>query len=96
MSGGAFDYKQQQINYIADEIEELVGADFRREDCDHAGMLTTYDRIECDTLDQRQAIVDEAKRLAVDLRAIYERVRSLDYLLSGDDGPETFLSRLKP
>jgi len=90
MSGGAFDYKQWQIMYIAEDIDQLIKQDFRRKDTE-----PIYDRIPCDTTEKRQAIVDEAKRLSADLRAIYNRVRNLDYLLSGDDGPETFISRLK-
>lgn len=96
MSGGRFDHKQWQILHIAEDIDQLVKDDFRRHDEEFCtGRPFVIDHIACDTPEQRQAIVDEAKCLVVDLRDIYERVRNLDYLLSGDDGPETFISRLK-
>ena len=95
MSGGTFDYDERRINYVADEIEILVLRDFRRtENHWQTGVDEAIDQIECDTAEQREAIVSEAKKLIVDLRAIYQRCENLDYLLAGDDGVDTFLARL--
>ena len=95
MSGGTFDYDEHRINYVADEIERLVLRDFRRTEKHwQTGADEAIDEIECDTAEQREAIVSEAKKLIVDLRAIYQRCKNLDYLLAGDDGVETFIERL--
>jgi hypothetical protein len=95
MSGGAFDYDEHRINYVADEIERLVLRDFRRtEQHWQTGQNVEVDEIECDSKEQRELIVAEAKSLVEDLRAIYQRCKNLDYLLCGDDGPETFVNRL--
>jgi hypothetical protein len=96
MSGGAFDYDEYRINYVADEIERRVLRDFRKvRQHWQTGKDEEVDEIQCDTPEQRVAIVEEAKSLIVDLRAIYQRCKNLDYLLSGDDGPGTFVERLK-
>ena len=95
MSGGAFDYDEHRISNVAEEIERHVLRDFRRTQKHwQTGRDEEVDEIECDTPEHREAIVAEAKKLVDDLRAIYERCKNLDYLLSGDDGPETFVRRL--
>lgn len=96
MSGGTFDYDEHRINYVAEEIERLVLRDFRRTEKHwQSGADEIIDEIECDSPEQRELIVSEAKKLIVDLRAIYERCKNLDYLLAGDDGVETFINRLQ-
>lgn len=95
MSGGAFDYNDRRIGYLADEIESRIERDFRRTE---PHWLTKkpeqVDELYCETPEQRAAIVAEAKKLVVDLRSVAERCKNLDYLLSGDDGAETFLKHL--
>lgn len=96
MSGGAFDYNDRNIGYLADEIESRIERDFRRTE---PHWLTKkpeqFDELYCDTPEQRAAIMAEAKKLVADLRAVAKRCKNLDCLLSGDDGPETFLNRLQ-
>ena len=96
MSGGAFDYYEHHLNYIAEAIEARILRDFRRTDSNwQTGAPEEVDELGCDTPDQREKIVAEAKRLAADLRTMYERVKNLDYLLSGDHGSESYIKTLK-
>ena len=97
MSGGAFNYDDRRIGYVADEIESRIERDFRRTEPHwQTGRPEQIDEIYCKTPEQRAAIVAEAKKLVADLRAVADRCKNLDYLLSGDDGAETFLNGLKP
>jgi len=73
MSGGYFNYKQYQINEVADKIEHFIKSkdnDFNK---------TTLRKIK--------------KGLKV-IRAAAIYANRIDWLLSGDNGEETFLKRL--
>jgi len=77
MSGGHFDYKQFSLEYLAEEIQELI---------DNNNIVDDYgyksDRPEEILVYYRKAIelLKEAKFLA----------HRIDYLESGDDGEDTF------
>jgi hypothetical protein len=79
MSGGRFEYKQNNINYIADQIEEVVLKNSKKK------------------IDNKYPVeVIEKFKEGIDIlqkAAIY--AQRIDWLLSGDDGEETFLERLK-
>ena len=97
MSGGHFDYKQYQINEIADSIEcelnrqgkekpknELYGDKEYFEKYPNEKFYYTY-----------PAIVQEKMREAVKqlkIAAIY--AQRVDWFISGDDGDESFIERL--
>lgn len=99
MSGGVFNYKQWHIENIADQIEQeviLSGKPIPRQKWDY------YDRQEYEETHRQPmnyAFPDEVLRrmeeavYALRRAAIY--AQRTDYLLSGDDGEESFMERLK-
>ena len=102
MSGGHYDYKYYQLNYLADDIESdfindgkymaddySVPAGFRGE-----RPQKEYDRLADATPEQKILIIQEAKQLIEDLRKCSDRARELDYLMGGDTGATTYLERL--
>jgi hypothetical protein len=86
MSGGHFDYKQWEIQNIADEVEQLI---------------LTNDSEELDEWGYRkgshftpETIAEFKKGLTV-LRQAYVYAQRIDWLVSGDDGEDSFHRRLK-
>jgi hypothetical protein len=101
MSGGKFDHKQYQINDIADTIEREINKSGRRK---------TKEEIKNDWHDEEwykmypedlcfykypDEVIDEFKNGVNILRKAAIYAHRIDYLLSGDDGNESFLERLK-
>ena len=83
MSGGAFQHQQYRLGDIADEIEEAI---YKNENPE-AGSWTSYE------LDG--ATIVEFKNAIKALRVAQVYAHRVDWLLSGDDGEETFHKRLK-
>lgn len=86
MSGGHFQYQQYQIQRIAEEIEELVDTN----DCNDKNQWgdvigNHYSR-------ETMREFDKAVEL---LKQAYVYVQRIDWLVSGDDGEDSFHSRLK-
>ena len=79
MSGGYFEYKQYQIDMIAEEVERVISKCERKEEY----------------YDYSPEVIEKFKEGLRILKqgAIY--VQRIDWLLSGDDGPENFLKHLK-
>ena len=99
MSGGAFDYKQWHIGNIADQIEQEVI---------RSGKPIPKQRWQYWEIDRFREHPEEAVNYAYPepvLRRMEEAVYALraaaiyaqrvDYLLSGDDGEESFEERLQ-
>jgi len=86
MSGGHFQYKQWEIGNIADEVEQLI---------------ITNDSEELDRWGDRKGshftpeTIEEFKKGLILLRQAYVYAQRIDWLLSGDDGEDSFHSRLK-
>jgi hypothetical protein len=86
MSGGHFQYKQWEIQNIADEVEQLI---------------LTNDSEELDEWGYRKGshftpeIIAEFKKGLTVLRQAYVYAQRIDWLVSGDDGEDSFLRRLK-
>lgn len=85
MSGGHFDYKQYEISYIADAIEELIRSN-NDETLDQFG-------------DKRgrgysDETISEFYRAVEFLRLAFVHAHRIDWLVSGDDGEKTFHERL--
>ena len=103
MSGGAFDYNQFKIRMIADDIEETIrnsGKEKTTEELkDHYG----YDWdlwIEKYPEDKFHytyppKVLKELYAAVHSLRVAEIYAQRVDWMLSGDDGPETFIERLK-
>lgn len=102
MSGGHFDYKQHYINDIADSIESKVLCN---------GSLKTKEQLDDENWrddewyikypeDLRyykypKEVIREFETAIVLLRKAAIYAQRIDWLLSGDDGDETFITRLR-
>jgi len=94
MSGGHFNYKQYEIGHIADELERYilkcenkVPKDWGDED--ENGKYTPY------VHEEPEEILNRMKEGLSYLRKAYIFVHEIDYYLSGDIGPESFIRRLE-
>ena len=86
MSGGHFQYKQWEIGNIANEVEQLI-LDNDSEELDRWG-----DRKGCHYTPE--TIAEFKKGLEL-LRQAHIYVQRIDWLVSGDDGEDSFHNRLK-
>ena len=86
MSGGHFDYKQYQMGYIADEIEQLIVTNDSEEKDEWGSCVGAHYSAET---------IEEFKKAWVALRVAQVYVQRIDWLVSGDDGEDSFHSRLK-
>lgn len=82
MSGGHFDYWQYHIGSIAEQIEDLIK---NNNEADEYGDARNFNK---ETLSQFRKAVKILK-----IAEIY--AQRVDWLVSGDDGEETFMERLK-
>jgi len=76
MSGGHFDYKQYNIEEIADEIEEMIASN---DEARGEGYPPE--------------IIERFKEAAYTLRQAAEMAQRVDWLVSCDDGEESFMRR---
>jgi hypothetical protein len=86
MSGGHFQYEQYKLEMIADEIEDLI----EKNDCNDKNQWgdvigNHYSR-------ETMREFDKAVEL---LKQAHVYVQRIDWLVSGDDGEDSFHSRLK-
>ena len=85
MSGGHFQYDQWKIGNIADEVEQLI---------------LTNDSEELDRWGDRKGAhysdetIEEFRKGLSILRLAHIYAQRIDWLLSGDDGDESFIRRL--
>jgi hypothetical protein len=84
MSGGYFDYDRLSLEYIAEEIEEIVNTNECEEIDEYGDTLGRFYPPE---------IVEKLRDTVAELRKMYYKVKHIDYLLSGDYGEGTFLER---
>ena len=85
MSGGHYDYGYSHITQLADNIERSFIQDGVQHDYDYLGDANIY---------QKEAILREVRSLIKDLNAVAKRAKELEWYMSGDTGPETYLKRL--
>jgi hypothetical protein len=103
MSGGAFEYSQYQIRNIADSIDqEIINNGREKTDSelkDEAGWRDPewYKKYPEDLkhYEYPAEVIEEFKNAVRALRIAEVYAQRVDYLLSGDDGEESFLTRLK-
>lgn len=86
MSGGYFEYKQYDIGYVADEVEQLIRTN--SDETLNAWGDPKGRHYSPETIQRFEEAV-KALRLA----AVY--AQRIDWLVCGDDGEETFHERLK-
>ena len=85
MSGGHFQYKQYELGHIADEIEQLI-LDNDSKEVDQYGDTKGYG------YSPETIAKFKIARMSLLLAQIY--VQRIDWLVSGDDGEDSFHSRL--
>lgn len=85
MSGGHFDYKQYNIGYIADAIEDLILKN-KDESKDYWG--DTVGRFYSDET------IEKFKTAVMQLRLAQIYAHRIDWLVSGDDSEDSFHRRL--
>ena len=99
MSGGFFDYKQWHIDNIADQIEQEVIMSgkpipkskwdyFEREEYNETHKQPMNYAFPEDVLRRMEEAIYALRRAAI-------YAQRADYLISGDDGEESFMERLK-
>ena len=84
MSGGKFGYDQYRIGYIADEIQAQIDRNDSQE------LNEWGDRIGGGW---RPEVIEQFQAAVRALRVAQVYAHRADWLLSGDDGPESFLER---
>lgn len=89
MSGGAFDYKQYQLDYIVDEIEQLINQ--------NGGKKESYNKDWEDEFHYKYPddIIEEFKNGIKYLKLAKVYTQRIDWLVSGDDGEACFRERLE-
>jgi hypothetical protein len=85
MSGGHFNYKQYELGYMADEIEQII-LENDSDELDEYGERKGYH------FDENT--IEEFKHGLMALRTAQIYVHRIDWLVSGDDGEDSFHSRL--
>lgn len=85
MSGGHFDYDQYRIDQIADKIDELIFYN-GSSDIDDYGCLK-HQSYPPDIIENFKVAVNK-------LREAYVYAQRIDWLVSGDDGEDSFRQRL--
>lgn len=85
MSGGHFDYNQYRLNDLADEIEKLIESNDSNEPDGWGGIKGRH---------YPRHVIDEFKQAVKMLHRARIYVQRIDWLVSGDDGEESFISRL--
>lgn len=86
MSGGHFNYAQYQLEMLADEIEELID----KNDCNDKNQWGDV----IGNHYSRETIREFDKAVEL-LRQAHAYVHRIDWLVSGDDGEDSFHRRLK-
>ena len=86
MSGGHFQYMQYEIGNIADEIEQIILNNDSKEKNEY-GDTKGYGF--------SQGTIEEFKKALFTLKQSYIYVQRIDWLVSGDDGEDSFHRRLK-
>lgn len=86
MSGGHFQYKQWEIGNIADEVEQLI-MNNDSEELNEYGDRKDYG--------YSKETMEEFKKALFFLRQAHIYTQRIDWLVSGDDGEDSFHRRLK-
>lgn len=101
MSGGHFDYNQYKIREIADEVEQEIlrsGRKKTKEELKDESWKDSdwYERYPEDLCHRKypKEVLDEFKKGLLILRQAEVYAQRIDWLLSGDDGDDTFIERL--
>ena len=103
MSGGAFDYKQYNISMIADNIEQTIERsghpktkeELKDESWGRDGSWYEKHPEDLNHYKYPDDVIEEFKKGVEILRKAHVYAQRIDWLISGDDGEESFHRRLK-
>lgn len=102
MSGGTFNYNQQKIFYIAEIIEDFIEKNGRPKTKEELKDESWHDQEwyhkypeDLNHYKYPDEVIEKFKEAVVILRKAAIYGQRIDYLLSGDDGEESFLKRLQ-
>ena len=99
MSGGAFDYNQYKLDQIAESIERVNnGREKTREEIKNDWHNDEwYEKYPEDKFHYKYSdeIIEKMKEAIKALKIAQVYAQRVDWLLSGDDGEDSFLSRLE-
>lgn len=84
MSGGHFDYKQHHINQIAEDIDDLIQ---NNDDQSLDDWGEKFGR------EYSPEIIEKFKEASDTLKIAANMAQRINWLVSGDDGPDSFLRR---
>lgn len=84
MSGGHFDYRQHSLNDIADEIEQLIRDNDSNETNEYGDVIGRH---------YPPQVIKRFKQAAHNLYRSAEMVQRVDWLVSDDDGIDSFMDR---
>jgi len=88
MSGGHFDYQQYRIREITDKIEQIILQNGKKKE-QRASWEDEY------YYQYPPEVIEKFKEGLTILKQAEVYAQRIDWLLSGDDGEETFFERLK-
>jgi hypothetical protein len=86
MSGGYFEHKDFILREFADEIKRVVSNNGKKIEEDGLDISTSFSK----------ETIEEFKNAIYYLKMAEQYVHRIDWLLSGDDGEESFHNRLQP
>jgi hypothetical protein len=102
MSGGHFDYDQHKIGTIAESIQSVIDKNGKKktdEELQNSSWSNSewYSKYPEETYHHKYSdeVINEFKKGVELLKQAQVYAQRIDWLLSGDDGEETFLKRLK-
>jgi exonuclease VII small subunit len=102
MSGGHWDYIQYRFTDITEDIEKLIeqnGKEKTEEELREESWrdLDWYEKYPEDKFhtEYPEEVIEEFKKGVEIIKQAQIYIQRLDWLLSGDDGEESFLKRLK-
>jgi hypothetical protein len=100
MSGGHWEYIQHKISDIAEDIDELVeknGKPKTKEELDESWYDPDWYKKYPEDLNHyeyNEQVIEQFKKAAEAVRIAQVYIQRMDWLLSGDDGEESFLKRI--
>lgn len=89
MSGGHFDYNQHRIRDIADSIEDIIRKNGKKKEYEASYWEDDH------YYEYPPEVIQKFKEGLDILRKAEVYAQRIDWLVSGDDGEESFLERLK-
>jgi len=84
MSGGAFDYNQYKIGYIADEVEQLIRENGKHEIDEYGDNVGHF---------YSEETIEKFMEAEKTLRRAQVMAQRIDWLVCGDDGEDSFHRR---